>query len=322
VLFCGNEKIETICRLGSEMGQTARAFAIPVIDRQSLNRLENHFIAPEIFRRDDVVDRQARLARIVSSNIIPRLMRLHTEVISNAPPVEDLVESLAPSSADISGLADIVIGSDLEAAATYVTVLRDRGLSMEALFVELLEPTACYLGEMWDQDECDFVDVALGVARLQKLLAIFNDTHSVPSLDIRRHVLLATTPGDKHHFGVAMIEQLLVAAGWRVRTELTGTLDDIVNATRGNWFAVAGLTAGSDRQLDTLSSTIAEIRKHSRNRDIGIMVGGPIFTANPALVNDVGADATAPNAPAAVLTTQKLFDVIALKETRSAISLV
>jgi MerR family transcriptional regulator, light-induced transcriptional regulator len=39
------------------------------------------------------------------------------------------------------------------------------------------------------------------------------------------------------------------------------------------------------------------------------MVGGPMFTANPELAVTVGADATAPNAPTAVLVTQKLFDL-------------
>ncbi len=294
------------------MGQMAGAFAIPAVDRQILRRLETHFIAPEIYRREDVADRQAKIARIVSTEIVPRLLRLHTEIVADAPPVTLLIEALAPTSADISGLADIVLGSDLEAAAAYVMVLRDRGLAMETLFVELLEPAARYLGDMWDRDECDFIDVTLGVARLQKLLAIFNDTHDVPSLDQRRHVLLAMTPGNQHYFGVAMVEKFLLAAGWQVQSELSATSEEIADAARSQWFAVAGLTAASDRQLDSLTSTIGQIRAQSRNPAIGIMVGGPVLTANPALVNEIGADSMAPNAPAAVLVAQKLFDLAAI----------
>jgi methanogenic corrinoid protein MtbC1 len=293
------------------MGQTA--VAVPAVDRQALYHLEKHFIAPEIYRRDDVAVRQANLARLVSTQIIPRLLRLHTEVVPDAPPVALLVEALAPSSADIGGLADIVLGNDLEAAVAYVMVLRDRGLSMETLFIELLEPTARHLGEMWDRDECDFVDVTLGVARLQKLLAIFNNTYAVPALDQRRCVLMAMTPGDQHYFGVTMVERFLLAAGWQVQTELSGTVEEIAAAARDQWFAVVGLTMGSDRQIDSLRSLIAMLRQQSRNPAIGIMVGGPLFTANPALADEVGADATAPNAPAAVLVAQKLFDLAASK---------
>ena len=205
------------------MGRLASAIALPSIDQRALRNLERHFVTPEIYRRDDVAERQAKLARIFSGDIVPRLLHLHAEVVPEAPPVTALIEALAPSSADISGLADIVLGTDLESAAAYVLILRDRGLSMNALFLELLEPTARLLGEMWERDECDFIDVTLGVARLQKLLAIFNETHDVAAIDADRRVLMAITPGDQHYFGVAMVERFLLAAGWQVRTQLEGT---------------------------------------------------------------------------------------------------
>jgi len=44
------------------------------------------------------------------------------------------------------GLAHIVLGNDLEAAVAYVLMLRDRGLDMDTLFIELLEPAARHLG--------------------------------------------------------------------------------------------------------------------------------------------------------------------------------
>ncbi|BCA58649.1 cobalamin B12-binding domain-containing protein [Sphingomonas sp. HMP6] len=301
------------------MGQASRALAKSTIDRRSLNRLETHFISPEIYLRDDVAERQAKLARIVANEIVPRLLRLHTEVIPAAPPVALVIETLAPTGADITGLADIVLGSDLEAAAAYVLVLRDRGLSTDTLFLDLLEPTARLLGEMWDRDECDFIDVTLGIARLQKLLAIFNDTYTLAALDERRHILMAMTPGNQHSFGVTMVERFLLAAGWQVRTELEGTSEDIADVAKSTWFAVVGLTAGSERQLDSMRTTIAQIRRESRNQAVGIMVGGPMFTANPALAHDVGADATAPNAPAAVIVAQKLFDLAAATFRDSAL---
>jgi len=291
------------------MVYAARTTPSPAIDGLHLRRLETHFISPEIYGRDDVSLRQAKLARAISSEIIPRLLRLNNKVIQPAHPSEPAATLIPPGSDEIHQLADIVLGTDLEAAAAYVLVLRDRGLQMDTLFIELLEPTARYLGEMWDRDECDFIDVTLGVARLQKLLAVFNDTHSIPALDTRRQVLMAMTPGDQHYFGVTMVERFLLAAGWQVQTELSATVEEIADAARRQWFAVVGLTAGSERQLDVLRSTIALVRQQSLNPAISVMVGGPMFTARPALAAEVGADATAPNAPAAVLVAQKLFDL-------------
>ncbi len=257
------------------------------------------------------MERQAKLARVVAHDILPRLLRLHAEAVPDAPRPALLIEALAPSKAEISALADIVLGSDLKAAAAYVLVLKNRGLAMETLFIELLEPTARALGEMWDRDECDFIDVTLGVGRLQKLLAIFNDTHKLPALDTLRHVLMAMAPGEQHYFGLTMVERFLLAAGWQVQTEFSGTSEAIAEAARSTWFAVVGLTAGSELQLEGLQATIAKLRARSQNPAIGVMVGGPVFTAKPELAREVGADATAPNAPAAVLVAQKLFDLAA-----------
>lgn len=291
------------------MGQAANAAGLPVVDRDSLHRLETHFMSSDISLREDFGARQARLARLISSKVIPQLLRLHAEVAPEAPPVEVLIEALAPSNADITSLADIILGSDLEAAVAYVMVLRERGLSMDTLFVEVLEPTARLLGEMWDHDQCDFIDVTIGVSRLQKLLAIFNNSHIVPALNSRRHVLMAMTPGDQHYFGVTMVERFLLAAGWKVQTQLSGTAEDIAETASCNWFAVAGFTMGSEQMIDSLKTAIARVRECSQNPTIGIMVGGPLFTANPSMAMEVGADATATNAPGAVLVAQKLFDV-------------
>ncbi len=300
------------------MGRMGNAVASQVVDRHALYHFEKHFISPEIYQRPDVSMRQFDLARIISNDIVPRLLRLHTEVVPDAPSIDALIGALRPSSTEIDALAHIVLGDDLEAAATYVTIMRDRGLSMEMLYVELLEPTARHLGEMWDNDECDFIDVTIGVGRLQKLLAIFNDTYTLPQLGTRRRVIMATTPGNQHSFGASMIEKLLSAAGWDVETEYSGEVEQIVHMVKRDWFAVIGLTAGSDGQLPAMKSAVAQIRKHSQNADIGVMVGGPMFTQDPQLVVAMGADATAPNAPAAVLAAQKLFDIAAQNWRSSA----
>lgn len=291
------------------MGQAGSSLATITIDRQALRKFETQFVSPEILRRHDLGVRQFDLARFVSDEIVPRLVRLHTEVVPGAPQVQEVIEALRPNSSEISALAHIVLGDDLEAAATYVTIMKDRGLSMETLYVELLEPTARHLGEMWDQDECDFIDVTLGVGRLQKLLAIFNDTYALPQLRDRRVFLMATAPGNQHSFGASMIEKLLAGAGWQVEVEYSGDVNQLVDAVSNNWFAVVGLTAGSDAQLPALEAAILEVRQHSKNPLVGVLVGGPMFTVNPALAAAIGADATAPNAPTAVLAAQKLFDM-------------
>ena len=60
--------------------------------------------------------------------------------------------------------------------------------------------------------------------------------------------------------------------------------------------------------------TDATTKEVALPKRIAVMVGGPMFSANPHLAIEVGADDTAVNAPAAVLVAQKLFDLGELRE--------
>jgi methanogenic corrinoid protein MtbC1 len=290
---------------GGDYAETAStALDVPV-------HSEHHFIASEILARDDVAERRAKLAQIVSAQIVPRLMSL----------LEDgkiAVDSVAVRPEEIIALAHIVLDPDLNTAVAFATRLKDRGLPAEALFVDLLEPAARHLGRMWDSDECDFIDVTLGVGRLQKLLSVFNGTHAIPAIGEKRTVFMATTPDEQHSFGLAMVDKFLLAGGWRVST-LVGASDAALGkAVEENWFAVAGLTVSSDGNLENVAAAIRTIRARSANPAIGVMVGGALFIERPELVAQLGADATALNAPAAVIVAQRLFDEGALTNWSAA----
>lgn len=288
---CGNVMMDRGSRHSDEF----------VSDGSGTGYSEHHFIAADILKRDDVAERQARLALIVSSEIVPRLMFL---IGANGA-----AGVAHPDQSEIAELAHLVLSPDLHLAVAFVTRLRDRGLDMETLFLELLEPAARHLGNRWDNDEIDFIDVTLGVGRLQKLLAVFNGTHALPALDLKRRVILASAPAEQHSFGLSMIGKFMAAGGWRVQACPGMERQTLIGLVRDEWFAVAGITASADEHVDAVAAAIRDIRAHSQNPAIGVMVGGPMFMGHPDLVARVGADATALNAPAAVVLAQMLFDV-------------
>ncbi|MGJ3648917.1 cobalamin B12-binding domain-containing protein [Sphingomonas sp. GlSt437] len=273
------------------------------LDRGSLRVLERRYVAPRIAAREDIHDRRAKLAAIIAGEIIPHLVRLHRDV-----PLSEIIPDVHPTEADIHELAHIVLGPEGDAAAAYVMALRHRGVSAETLFVELLAPTAKLLGEMWHRDECDFIDVTLGVARLQKLLAVGNATHRAAMPTDRRSILVATAPGEQHHFGVAMLEQLLDANRWTIVSDHHASFDSLCTAVDEHWLAVVALSLGTDSLADDLKHAIGLIRSHSRNKAVRVMVGGSSISRRPELADWCGADASALNAPSAVLLAQKLFD--------------
>ncbi len=260
--------------------------------------------SPERPAIPDAADRQRRLAAVIAQEIIPRLMLIHHEVLSPSAS-----EPHSPSQHEIEELAKLVLGLDVQAAINYIASMKQRGLPLDVLFVELLEPAARHLGKLWDDDRCDFVDVTLGVARLQKLLAVFNDTRRIPASGDMRRVITATTLGEQHRFGLAMVEKFLRSAGWHVRSEAGAAPESVAAAVNSEWFAIAGITLSCESRLDALAEMIKTIREQSCNKSIGVMVGGPVFVKRPELAMRVGADAAAMNAPASAMLAQKLFDL-------------
>lgn len=276
----------------------------PVLEAVGVPGLnEAPYLDPALLERDDLARRRDRLADMVATAIVPRLLVLHREVIAG-PEAAD-----APSEAEIEELARLVLSPDLAAAAAYVTLMREKGLSMDALFVGLLEPAARHLGTLWENDACDFVDVTLGLGRLQKLLAVFNCTHTLPALDQRRRILLAAMPDDPHSFGLKMVEKFLTAGAWTVEVSTGAPLETLGEIVETRWFAVIGLTLGSDRHLEALRAAIPVLRARSCNPAVKIMVGGGLITAHPDMARSLGADAMAADAPTAVLVAQRLFDL-------------
>jgi methanogenic corrinoid protein MtbC1 len=260
--------------------------------------LDAYFTADHYRGLREAAARRERIAEVVAVEIVPRLAALHAAVL---PPDH-------PTTANITELAQLVLSSDAREAAAYVASLRDSGLSVDLLFEELLEPAARLLGELWNEDDLDFIDVTLGVARLQALLSVFNCTHALAARSTRRSVLMMTVPGEQHSFGITMVEQFLAAGGWQVASERELSPELLAALVAKEWFAVVGIALSKERDLEAAAAAVAMVRKHSCNDTIGVMVGGPVFNADGDRAREIGADGTAASGPSAVVLAQKLLD--------------
>jgi methylmalonyl-CoA mutase cobalamin-binding subunit len=121
-----------------------------------------------------------------------------------------------------------------------------------------------------------------------------------------RRALLAPAPGEQHNFGVMIVDHFLHQAGWEVRTLPVSSLEEIVNLVARDSFEIAGLSISCDAYLLPLEKTIATLRRASKNRDIGIVVGGRLFLERPELALLIGADAAAVDGRDAVRQAEQL----------------
>lgn len=244
------------------------------------------------------------LARTIESLIIPRLMLAHggPARADTAPNDRDATISAA----DLIDFTATVIHAEADAVARSVEQFLMRGISAEHLCLELLAPTARRLGDLWNDDLCDFVGVTLGLGRLQQVLHDLAPGLA-PSVECRTScskILLVPAFDDQHSLGLNMVREFFRSAGWEVRGGAGSRPAEVERLLRAEWFDVAGLSVGTHCAVDALAEQIRRLRAVSRNPHIGILVGGAMFTAEPALAQRVGADATATDAREAIAVAE------------------
>jgi MerR family transcriptional regulator, light-induced transcriptional regulator len=256
--------------------------------------------------------RQARVARMVELEIIPRLMLAH-RTAGVVAPVGDAV-AIAPD--DVAQFARLVLMPDEDMAMNAIDALIARDVPVERLLLELVAPTARYLGELWVKDLCNFTEVTVGAGRLQRILRELSPAIGpAPRRPLSsRRLLLLPCPGEQHTLGVSMVHAFFLRAGWDVAGGAWADGADARTWAAAEWFDVAAFSLASEVRVGILRQSIDELRRESCNPDLIIIVGGPLFDANPTLVSQVGADAMASDARSAPSLADALVEAIPAKQ--------
>jgi MerR family transcriptional regulator, light-induced transcriptional regulator len=230
--------------------------------------------------------RVASLARTIETEILPRLVQQHR------PP--EPAGSAAVSAAEVQAMVHALVDDSEARVNALVQQLRERGVGVASLYLDLLTPAARELGVLWEEDRVDFATVTVGLGRLQVLLRQLSPDFG-SEIEHPRHgrrVLLTQPDSEQHMFGLSMVAEFFRRDGWDVLGGVAGVGIDATAWARRDWFDVVGFSIGSEVSLPWLRDTIAQVRKVSRNRALVVLVGGPIFSLHPQWASDIGADAT------------------------------
>lgn len=241
-----------------------------------------------------------QLNHTIEHEIIPRLMLAHR---SHAPSqlgaslrvdldADDQNTAVALAERSVQAFAHVLLEADQATATLFVETLRQRGVPLNVLYLQLLAPAARYLGELWNQDLCNFTDVTVAAGRLQQLLRELSQhcgQSSARQTDGRR-LLLLPAPKEQHTLGLLMVAEFFCRAGWEVSGGPLETGHDPVTSTTREWFDVVGFSLAATMHLEALTQTVAAVRRASRNPQVTIVVGGPAVAHHPALLAPVQAD--------------------------------
>jgi methanogenic corrinoid protein MtbC1 len=243
------------------------------------------------------------LATTIESEIIPRLLRAHR---ADPHPKSGVPAPSETAQQAIKTFTRFVIDHDETALHDVVAGLLAQGTTLDAVFLDLLAPTADLLGELWWSDDCTFTDVTLALFKLQSLLRAFGNDAPYNGVKREETILIAAVPGSQHIFGCLMVEAFFRRSGWTTLAVAAATAEEIIASVRRQWFSAVGLSMSADSYAPHLPGLIATLRRASRNKSIAVIVGGAFFNAHPEQVALMGADSTALDARDAVVRTKRL----------------
>ena len=240
------------------------------------------------------------LSHTIEHEIIPRLMLAHRSQ-SHAPSGELLFAAVDPdneaaaielATRAVLPFTRVLLESDQDTANLFVEALRQRGVPLNVLYLQLLAPSARRLGELWDQDLCNFTDVTVAAGRLQQLLRELSQhcNHRAQRTSEGRRLLLLPAPREQHTLGLLMVAEFFCRGGWEVSGGPLETGYDPVKAVARDWFDVVGFSLAATMHLEALTQSVVAVRRASRNPNVVIMLGGPAVMNHPDLVAPVGAD--------------------------------
>ncbi len=246
----------------------------------------------------------SRLSRVIEGDIIPRLM-LALDQPGSTQTDQAIADRLRES---VEEFVHLLIVHDASIATRYVSTLRTDGIPLSALYLDLLAPAARRLGVMWEEDECSFTDVTIGVCRMNQVLLEFSRCFDATAGAVQagRNALVLPIPGEQHTFGMIMVMEFMRRGGWNCYTGNPGNHREFHRLVKSQDFDVIGLSVSSDKHIETTRKLISEIRHSVRNSDSVILAGGRVFVDNPELVEEVGADATAVDGREAVDELRRL----------------
>jgi MerR family transcriptional regulator, light-induced transcriptional regulator len=249
---------------------------------------------------------EKRLLTLVEAEIIPRLMLAHRDSRHEA-------QDTAIRSHEVATFARALLSNHIPDATELIGQLCERGVKMEAIYLQLLAPAARYLGELWEADQCNFSEVTLCLWRMQTLMydlsAAFHggDLRPTARSGAERRILVASLPGQQHTFGLSMLSEFFRKDGWVVLAIPSPQAGEVQDSLSMHWFDVLALSASMDGEVNNLTKTIKAARKTSRNPRLAVMVGGPLFLRQPGLAATVGADGMSEDAPSALALAGHLY---------------
>ncbi len=172
----------------------------------------------------------------------------------------------SPDATDVRELVRLLLAHDVGVASAYVETVRQRGATLDLVCLQLLAPAARELGLLWEEDECDFMQVTVGIVQIAPIAAGASAPNSVARSRSASCTVESCWPrarASSTPLGFRWSANFCSGRAGRFGRSFRLPRQRYWNWSAENWFAVVGLSVGSDLRLEEIATIIRAIRSAS-----------------------------------------------------------
>jgi MerR family transcriptional regulator, light-induced transcriptional regulator len=220
---------------------------------------------------------------------------------------------------DVTSLALAALNGTPSQASAIAFAVRHRGVAVDDIVLDLLQPAARLIGRWWEADRCGFAEVTAASCRLSALLGHLSEFR-LPGeqvLVVRGRCLASVVPGEGHNLGLAILTDMMEADGWLVERQLQPSVGDLVDRIAGRDIDLVVLSAGTFAAVQRMPGLIQALRRAAGPTPPPIFAGGQPFLTRPDLLMAIGADGGACEARVALAMFR---EIVSNKSDTSRIS--
>jgi len=217
------------------------------------------------------------------------------------------VSAAPPTAADsLDAYLAAVREGDRRRAFLIVDEARAAGVELEAIYLEIFQPTLREIGRLWQENELSVAEEHLATAITQAAMARLFEQSFRWQASTGRSLIAACADTERHEIGLRMLCDLLEMRGWDT-TYLGATVpvDALVAMIRRVRPSAVALSVAIAPHLPRLRAMIRAIRAGAEGDPPVIVVGGRPFLEDPELATRLGADLTAVDAAEAVAALER-----------------
>lgn len=203
-----------------------------------------------------------------------------------------------------------LLAADATRARHLATEAVDDGLSVEDVYLRVLEPALAEVGALWERGEIGVAYEHYATTITQGVMGVLGPRmRAAPTSG--RLAVVACTPGERHALGAAMVGDFLEGAGWEV-LQLGPSLPaaDLVELVEDEQPDVVALSTGTADRLVGAQAVLEALR--DADAAPFLVVGGRGWRGVPdPEVAAMGADARAPGPRELTRVLRRRFPAVA-----------